>query len=149
MKMIPKILLAAGLALGAASLPARAIQLCDCCAADKTDACAAACAKVSKAFCRPVVVMDKSSQAKGNPLNGIALKYLDLSGLTPLEREKVRIWAEKNRKKAERAFRMTRLQILWGHKDKSAFGPAEKLRDEAVVNYDLIMRAYREAHKGN
>jgi hypothetical protein len=139
------LLLAAGLALGAASLPAKAIMLCDCCAKDAGEACAKACENISKAFCRPVVVMDKTAKSKANPLNGINLKYLDLSDLTPLQREKVRKWAEKLRKKAEKDFRMTRLLILWGHKDKSAFAPAEKTRDQAVVNYDHIMRAYRAA----
>ena len=150
MKTAMKLLLAAGLGLSAAGMPAKAIELCDCCAKAQPDkACETACAQVSEAFCRPVVVMDAESKTDGNPLNGIDLKYLDLGGLTPLEREKVRRWAEKNRRKAEKAFRMTRLQILWGHKDKSAFGPAEKKRDEAVVNYNHIMRAYRAAVKGD
>ncbi len=137
------VIIAALAGWAAASMPARAIMICDCCASKAPAACESACQRATKEFCQPQIVLDKKS--KGKPLNGFNLKYLDLSGFTPAQLEKVRKWAEKERRKAERRFRKARLMILWGHKDKSTFGPAQAQRDEAIVNYQHIMRAYRQA----
>ncbi len=122
---------------------ARAVMICDCCAKKAPAACEKACRKATKEFCQPQIVLNK--KGKGKPLNGVSLKYLDLSGLSPAQLEKVRKWAEKERRKAERRFRKARLMILWGHRDKSTFGPAQTQRDKAIVNYQHIMRAYRQA----
>jgi len=127
----------------ASGLPARAIMICDCCVGKAPPACQSACQKATKEFCQPQIVL--KGRRRGNPLNGVNLKYLDLSGLTPAQLEKVRKWAEKARRKAERRFRKARLRIRRRHKGKSAFAPAQARRDAAIVNYQHIMRAYRQA----
>ncbi len=142
-------ILAAALALGVWSAPADAIMICDCCAASPPAGCADGCRGRTGEGCAPVIVMKKAARSAQNPLNGLSLKYLDLSGLSRAELEKVRIWAEGLRRRAEREFRRTRLRILRGRAEKNAFAPAEKKRDEAIVNYQHIIRAYREALERN
>ena len=132
--------------------PAQAVVLCDCCARDMANKaetaryCTEACKRQQRGeFCAPLVLPDIKVRYGNNPLLGIDLKYLSLKGLTPMQRERVRRWAERARWQGERVFQRARKKALMGKIGKQEFARAEKRRDAIVVNYQHIMRAYREA----
>ena len=133
--------------------PALAQLLCDCCTPSSL---ARTCQKACEAqgaldpsgegFCRPVILPDfRAGKRRTNPLNGIDLKYLDLSGLTPAQLERVRRWAERARRQSEARFRRIKAKARRGRISKEAFAQAEARRDEVVTNYHHIIRAYRDA----
>ncbi len=128
-----------------AAVPAGAVALCDCCAAPGGKACASACAERQEGFCAPLLLPEARQKVRGNPLNGVSLKYLELSGLSPLQLEKVREWAEHWRVRAERRFRRALRKARRGRLSRQALARAEKRRDEAIVNYQHVIRAYRAA----
>ena len=139
--------LAAALLAGVVALPAGsgAVVLCDCCAAPKGGACEKACARQEGGLCAPLILPDARRKARGNPLDGTNLKYLELSGLSPLQLEKVRKWAEHWRARAERRFRRALRLARRGRLSRQALADAEKRRDKALVNYQHVIRAYRAA----
>jgi len=160
---MPALLLAAGLGLAVSYAPATAQVLCDCCgqkpeqaeaqtqASALPEACREPCRQAERTagICRPVILPDARDRARRNPLLGVDLKYLDLSGLTGRQLERVRRWAEKWRARAERRFRRARAQLLRGRIDAEAFRKAEARRDAVVVNYQHVIRAYKAAFGRN
>ncbi len=141
-------------------LPASAQMLCDCCGSDVSrittdrkappalpDVCREPCRKAKRTagLCRPVILPDVRDRARRNPLLGVDLKYLDLSGLSRPQLERVRRWAETWRARAERRYRRAKASLERGRLSPEAFGKAEARRDAIIVNYQHVIRAYRAA----
>jgi hypothetical protein len=146
-----RLMLAGLLLISPFALPSRAQMLCDCCGnRPLADTCVKACAGATSdsgtSLCRPVILPDVRDRARRNPLAGPDLKYLDLTGLSPRQLERVRRWAEKWRARAERRFRRIRARARRGRVNAEAFARAEARRDAVVVNYQHVIRAYRAAH---
>ncbi|HFC04974.1 MAG TPA: hypothetical protein ENJ55_04645 [Rhizobiales bacterium] len=126
---------------------AAAVGICKC--DSKTgfeNACLPICKEANEktSFFRPAVYFgnDPKVNADQTPLNGTSLKFLYLSHPTRRGMELFRRFLEDNRKKAEKEFHKMKAAYLRGHVGPEEFIEAEKLRDEAVVNYQHGMRAY-------
>ena len=139
------ILVAWALAAAVWSQPVQAVMICDCCAKDRPELCTDPCKEATQPICTPVILPDVRGWEKTNPLLRYDLKYLELKGLTPQQLERVRRWAEKQRRRAERKYRRMRARAVRGRISKAVFRKAEARRDKVVVNYQHIIRAYRAA----
>lgn len=127
--------------------PSRAVGICKC---DSDKGFEAVCLPICKqanektSFFRPAVYFGNDLKVSGDksPLNGTSLKYLYISGQTRQGMEALRKYLERHRKKAEKKFQVMRRAYLHGHVGPEEFRQAEKMRDEALVNYYHGMRIY-------
>ena len=140
-------LLALGFGMSAGSGPALAVGICKC--DSKTgfeNACLPICKEANEktSFFRPAVYFgkDKKVNADKNPLNGTSMKFLYLSHPSRAGMESFRKYLEKHRKIAENEYKKIKRAYLRGHVGPEEFKQAEKVRDEALVNYYHGMRAY-------
>ena len=126
---------------------AAAVGICKC---DSEKGFEQACLPICKeanektSFFRPAVYFGDDPKVSGDksPLNGTSMKFLYLSHPTRSGMEKFRQFLEMHRKKAESKFQKSRRAYLRGQLSAEEFHAAEKLRDEALVNYQHGMRAY-------
>ena len=130
---------------------ASAQVLCDCCgdAAALAKACEKPCAEMrAEPLCRPLILPRGTADGArrgDNPLAGTNLKYLDLRDLSPRELERVRRWAERWRAQAERRYARS-LRLRRRHRiTVRRLHEVQGWRDGVVVNYQHVIRAYREA----
>ncbi len=95
-------------------------------------------------FFRPAVYFGDDPKVNNDktPLNGTSLKFLYMSHPSRQGMEQFRKFLEKHRLNAEREFQAFRKAYLGGHVGPEEFIEAEKMRDEALVNYQHGMRAY-------
>lgn len=140
-------LLAVSFGLGVSSSTALAVGICKC---DSKTGFESACLPICKeanekmSFFRPAVYFgkDKKVNADKTPLNGTSMKFLYLSHPSRAGMESFRKYLEKHRKVAETEFKKMKRAYLHGHVGPEEFKQAEKVRDEALVNYYHGMRAY-------
>jgi len=124
-----------------------AVGICKC---DSDKGFATSCLPICKeanektSFFRPAVYFgdDPKVNSDKTPFNGTSLKFLYMSRPTRMGMESFRQFLEQNRKSAETEFKKMRKAYLKGHVGPEEFSEAEKMRDEAVVNYQHGMRAY-------
>jgi len=140
----------AGVVLGAQFIGvqnATAVGICKC-DSDKgfETSCLAVCKEANEktSFFRPAVYFgnDPKVNSDKTPFNGTSLKFLYMSHPTRMGMESFRQFLEQNRNSAEAEFKKIRKAYLKGHVGPEEFSEAEKMRDEAVVNYQHGMRAY-------
>ncbi len=126
---------------------ANAVGICKCDSKKGfQNACLPICKQANEktSFFRPAVYFGNEPEVSNDPtpLNGTSLKFLYLAHPGRQDMEQFRQFLEKHRLKAEAAFQAFRKAYLDGHVGPEEFVGAEKLRDEALVNYQHGMRAY-------
>lgn len=132
-------LLSAGTASG--------VGICKC-DSDKgfETACLPVCKQANEktSFFRPAVYFGDDAIVSGDksPLNGTSMKFLYMSTPDRAGMEQFRQFLENHRLIAETEFQNFRKAYLRGHVGPEEFVTAEKMRDEALVNYQHGMRAY-------
>jgi hypothetical protein len=138
----------AGLGLLLASAPGNAAGLCNCCAAGVAVSCSAVCVPVKPATGQCVAMVDYSGEtviADGdNPLYGISLLSLDLKDAVRPELEGVRRLLEDSRRGIEKDRKTSARDFRKGKIDDTALAANTKRYEEAIVNYYLGFRAYRD-----
>ena len=149
MTILKALVLAGGVLMVAT--PANSASLCNCCETGMAETCKATCAAVTLPAGRCVATVDfggTTAIATGeNPLYSISLRGMHLAGarrmyLEDFRRllEAARAGAEKDRKASVADFRRKKI-------DAGAAVIAAKRYDEAIVNYYLGLRAYRDSVK--
>jgi len=126
---------------------ASAVGICRC---DSQKGFATSCLPVCKeanektSFFRPAVYFGDDPEVNSDqmPLNGTSLKFLYMPHASRQGMEAFRQFLEKHRLNAETEFQKFRQAYLNGHVGPEEFKQAEKIRDEALVNYQHGMRAY-------
>lgn len=95
-------------------------------------------------FPRPAVYFgtDETVCNAKQPLNGTSLKFLYIPKPTRKNMEDFRQFLETNRKNSEKMFKAYKHSYKIGHVGPEEFREAEKIRDEALVNYHHGMRVY-------
>ncbi len=142
------VLVAAVLSIGLITAgTASAVGICKC-DSEKgfQNACLPVCKEANEktSFFRPAVYFgnDPTVSNDPTPLNGTSLKFLYLAHPSRQGMEQFRQFLEKHRLKAEAEFQAFRQAYLRAHVGPEEFVEAEKMRDEALVNYQHGMRAY-------
>ena len=139
-------LAATGLFLAAAS--ADGASLCNCCASGVAESCSAMCASAKPAAGQCAAMVDFAGEATiaegDNPLYDISLRSISLepAGRRQLESfrkllEMARRGLEKDRKASKRDFRKHKI-------DEATATATTKRYEDAIVNYYLGLRAYRD-----
>ena len=142
------VLVAAGLSMGLIMAgTASAVGICKCDSQKGFEnACLPVCKEANEktSFFRPAVYFGDDPKVNNDktPLNGTSLKFLYMSHPNRQGMEQFRQFLEKHRLKAETEFQKFRKAYLRGHVGPEEFIEAEKMRDEALVNYQHGMRAY-------
>lgn len=147
---ILKALVFAGGVLMVAS-PANSASLCNCCETGTVEICKATCAAVTLPAGQCVVTMDSGGTTEiatgENPLYSISLRTMHLGGakrmgLEDFRRllEAARAGVEKDRKASIADFKRKKI-------DAATAAIAAKRYEEAIVNYYLGLRAYRDGVK--
>ena len=138
----------ATLGLFLTSAPVNAASLCNCCATGVAESCSAVCAPVKPEPGQCVAKVDYAGEAViadgDNPLYGISLLGMDLKDAARPELEGVRrlledsrLGVEKDRKASARDFRKGKI-------DDAALAVNTKRYEDAIVNYYLGLRTYRD-----
>ena len=141
--------------LGLASLgllltlaPVNAASLCNCCATGAAENCSAACAPAKPATGQCVAAMDYAGEAViadgDNPLYGISLLGLDLKEAVRNELEGVRRLLEDSRRGVEKDRKASARDFRKGRIDDATLAANAKRYEDAIVNYYLGQRAYRD-----
>jgi hypothetical protein len=122
------------------------IAFCKCCAASQDQQCATLCSAVSAGGECPVAVQyDAAPSQDANPLNGLSLKELDLGKPTPSQLEDFRRFLERARKRAQSDYRKALRVFGAGDKDQAKLQSARSRYEEALVNYNHGIYAYKVA----
>jgi hypothetical protein len=136
----------AGLFLAAASV--NAASLCNCCASGVAQSCSAICAPAKPAPGQCLAMIDHDGQATiapgENPLYGISLLSLSLEDAARPQLEDLRRLLENSRRGLEKD---RKASIRDFRKDKIDAATAQangKRYEDAIVNYYLGLRAYRD-----
>lgn len=139
-------LAAMGLFLATAS--ANGAGLCNCCASDNSENCAAACSaiKVVPGQCSVVASFagKKTITTEANPLYGISLRNLSLVDTTRPQLEDLRKLLENSRRGLEKDRKASKRDFLKHKIDEAAFKANTLRYEDAVVNYYWGLRAYRD-----
>ena len=141
--------------LGLASLglllitaPVSAANLCNCCTTGIAENCSSVCAPVKPAPGQCVAIMDHAGKAVisdgDNPLYGISLLSLDLKDAVRPELEGIRRLLEDSRRGVERDRKASARDFRKGKIDDSTLAVNTKRYEDAIVNYYLGLRAYRD-----
>ena len=135
-----------GLFLGSA--PVNAASLCNCCTTGDAESCSAVCAPVQPAPGQCVAVVDYAGEAViadgDNPLYGISLLGLDLKDAVRPELEGVRRLLEDSRRGVEKDRKNSARDFRKGKIDDATLAAHSKRYEDAIVNYYLGLRAYRD-----
>jgi hypothetical protein len=138
----------ASLGLLLTSAPVNAASLCNCCATGVAESCSAVCAPVKPATGQCVAVMDYAGEAViavgDNPLYGISLLGLDLKDAARPELEGVRRLLEDSRRGVEKDRKASTRDFRKGKIDDVTLAAHNKRYEDAIVNYYLGLRAYRD-----
>jgi len=138
----------AGLGLFLASAPVNAASLCNCCATGTAQSCSAVCAPAKPAIGQCVAKVDYAGEAViadgDNPLYGISLLGLDLKDAMRPELEGVRRLLEDSRRGVEKDRKTSALDFRKGKIDDAALAVNTKRYEDAIVNYYLGLRVYRD-----
>ncbi len=142
------ILALAGAGLFLAAAPVNAASLCNCCASGAAQSCSAVCASAKPAPGQCIAMVDFAAEptiAPGeNPLYGISLLSLSLEGSTRPQLEELRRLLENSRRGLEKD-RKASIRDFRKHKIDAATAQANGKRyEDAIVNYYLGLRAYRD-----
>jgi len=138
----------AGLGLLLASAPVNAASLCNCCATGIAESCSAVCASVKPTPGQCIAKVDYTGKAViadgDNPLYGISLLGLDLKDAVRPELEGVRRLLENSRRGVEKDRKTLARDFRKGKIDDAALAANTKRYEDAIVNYYLGFRAYRD-----
>ena len=128
--------------------PVNAASLCNCCATGVVESCSTMCAPVKPAIGQCVAVMDYAGEAViadgDNPLYGISLLGLDLNDAVRPELEGVRRLLEDSRRGVEKDRKASARNFRKGKIDDTTLAAHAKRYEDAIVNYYLGQRAYRD-----
>jgi hypothetical protein len=137
-----------GLGLLLTAAPVNAASLCNCCATGVAESCSAVCAPAKPVPGQCVARVDYAGEvviADGdNPLYGISLLGLDLKDAMRPELEGVRRLLEDSRRGVERDRKTSALDFRKGKIDDAGLAGSTKRYEDAIVNYYLGLRAYRD-----
>ena len=138
----------AGLGLLLTSVPVNGASLCNCCATEAAESCSAVCAPVKPAPGQCVAVMDYAGEAViadgENPLYGISLLGLNLKDAVRADLEGVRRLLENSRRGVEKDRKASARDFRKGKIDDATLAAHAKRYEDAIVNYYLGQRAYRD-----
>lgn len=138
----------AGLGLLLTSAPVNAASLCNCCAKGTAQGCSAVCSPVKPATGQCIAKVDYTGEAViadgENPLYGFSLLSLDLSDAALPELEGVRRLLENSRRGVEKDRKTSARDFRTGRIDASTLAVNTKRYENAIVNYYLGLRAYRD-----
>jgi hypothetical protein len=138
----------ASLGLLLASAPVNAAGLCNCCATGIAESCSSVCAPVKPATGQCVAKVDYAGEAViidgDNPLYGISLLTLDLKDAMRPELEGVRRLLEDSRRGVEKDRKISARDFRNGKIDDAGLAANTKRYEDAIVNYYLGLRAYRD-----
>lgn len=138
----------ASLGLLLTSAPVNAASLCNCCATGTAENCSAVCAPAKPAAGQCIAVVDHAGEAViadgDNPLYGISLLNLDIKDATRPELEGVRRLLEGSRRGVEKDRKASARDFRKGKIDDAALAVNTKRYEDAIVNYYLGLRAYRD-----
>lgn len=138
----------ASLGLFLASAPVNAASLCNCCATGTAQSCSAVCAPAKPAIGQCVAKVDYAGEAViadgNNPLYGISLLGLDLRDAVRPELEGVRRLLEDSRRGVEKDRKASARDFRKGKIDDAALAVNTKRYEDAIVNYYLGLRVYRD-----
>ena len=138
----------ASLGLFLASTPVNAASLCNCCATGGAESCIAVCAPAKPAPSQCVAKVDYAGEAViadgDNPLYGISLLGLDLNDAARPELEGVRRLLEDSRRGVEKDRKSSARDFRKGKIDDAALAVNTKRYEDAIVNYYLGLRVYRD-----
>ena len=130
------------------SAPVNAASLCNCCATGGAESCSAVCAPVKPAPGQCVAMVDYAGEAViadgDNPLYGISLLGLDLRHAARLELEGVRRLLEDSRRGVEKDRKASARDFRKGKIDDATLAAHGMRYEDAIVNYYLGLRAYRD-----
>lgn len=138
----------ATLGLFLTSVPGNAASLCNCCATGTAQNCSAICAPLMPAPSQCVARVDYAGAAViadgDNPLYGISLLGLDLKDAARPELEGVRRLLEDSRRGVEKDRKTSALDFRKGKIDDAGLAANTKRYEDAIVNYYLGLRVYRD-----
>ena len=138
----------AGLGLLLTSTPVNAASLCNCCATGVAENCSTVCAPAKPDPGQCIARMNYAGEAViadgENPLYGISLLGLDLDDAMRPELEGVRRLLEASRRGAEKDRKNSERDFRTGKIDDAALVVNTKRYEDAIVNYYLGLRAYRD-----
>jgi hypothetical protein len=138
----------ASLGLLLTSVPVNAASLCNCCATGTAENCSTICAPAKPAPSQCVARVDYAGEAViadgDNPLYGISLLSLDIKDAMRPELEGVRRLLEDSRRGVEKDRKTSALDFRKGKIDDAALAVNTKRYEDAIVNYYLGLRAYRD-----
>lgn len=138
----------ASLGLFLTSAPVNAASLCNCCTTGVAESCSAACASAKPAPGQCVARADYSREAViadgDNPLYGISLLGLDLKDAARPELEGVRRLLENSRRGVEKDRKAAARDFRKGRIDDATLKSNIQRYEDAIVNYYLGLRAYRD-----
>lgn len=138
----------AGLGLFLASTPVNAASLCNCCATGVAENCSTVCAPAKPVPSQCVARVDYVGEAViadgDNPLYAISLLGLDLKDAMRPELEGVRRLLEDSRRGVEKDRKNSAQDFRKGKIDDAALAANTKRYEDAIVNYYLGLRVYRD-----
>lgn len=138
----------ASLALLLTSAPVNAASLCNCCATGTAENCSTACAPAKPAPSQCVARVDYAGEAViadgDNPLYGISLLSLDIKDAKRPELEGIRRLLEDSRRGVEKDRKISALDFRNGKIDDAGLAVNTKRYEDAIVNYYLGLRVYRD-----
>jgi hypothetical protein len=138
----------ASLGLLLTSAPVNAASLCNCCATGTAENCSTVCAPAKPAPSQCVAKVDYTGEAViadgDNPLYGISLLGLDLNDAARPELEGVRRLLENSRRGVEKDRKISARDFRKGKIDDAALAVNTKRYEDAIVNYYLGQRVYRD-----
>jgi hypothetical protein len=138
----------AGLGLLLTSAPGNAASLCNCCTTGVAESCSVVCAPAKPVTGQCVARVDYAGEAEipegDNPLYGISLLGLDLKDAMRPELEGVRRLLEDSRRGIEKDRKTSALDFRNGKIDDAGLAGRTKRYEDAIVNYYLGLRAYRD-----
>ena len=138
----------ATLGLFLTSAPVNAASLCNCCATGGAESCSAVCAPVKPAPGQCVAMVDYAGEAViadgVNPLYGVSLLGLDLRDAQRPELEGVRRLLEDSRRGVEKDRKASARDFRKGKIDNATLAAHSKRYEDAIVNYYLGLRTYRD-----
>lgn len=131
-----------------ASSPVDAASLCNCCATGTAEKCSTVCAPAKTVAGKCVATVDYAEEAViadgDNPLYGISLLGLDLNDAARPELEGVRRLLEDSRRGVEKDRKASARDFRKGKIDDATLAAHTKRYEDAIVNYYLGLRAYRD-----
>jgi hypothetical protein len=138
----------ASLGLFLASAPVNAASLCNCCATGTAQNCSTVCAPVKPAPSQCVARVDYAGEAViddgANPLYGISLLGIEMKDALRPELEGVRRLLEDSRRGVEKDRKISARDFRNGKIDDAALAANTKRYEDAIVNYYLGLRVYRD-----